>query len=69
MHWIELTAPNGSAVYINGESVIRVRASINGEAGHGARTVLELGGGGIQAVTEELAAVMAKMSAVGIGPS
>jgi hypothetical protein len=59
MVWLELTAPNGDPVQINGDQAVRVRIPLDGEVVPAAKGLVDLANGQSQATLETPDEVMA----------
>jgi hypothetical protein len=59
MAWLELTAPNGDPVQVNGDQVVRVRIPLDGEVVPAAKGLVDLANGQSQATRETPDEIMA----------
>jgi hypothetical protein len=59
MAWLQLTAPNGASVQVNGDQLVRVRIPADGEVAPAAKGIVDLANGQLQATLETPDEVMA----------
>jgi len=52
MGWIKLTAPNGDAVRVSGDQLVRIRIPVGGDTAPAAKAIVDLTNGQSQATQE-----------------